>query len=176
MSCHAATTRRKVEKKRKEKSKEKMMCFLVLSYASPLILFFFTLPLLPNTVKWTLLSLTKHYAALTAATYTVFQSLYISNVRINVQICNKNSFCISRAFKPASCPELPVRWPLATPTCLQSLYGQSETYGTDQSLSTLTYTVNWPCNGGHEMSRLLHGRDCGLCEHNPQSRPCNNLL
>ena len=30
---------------------------------------------LPNTVEWTILSLTKHYAALTAAKYTVFQSL-----------------------------------------------------------------------------------------------------
>ena len=41
----------KSREKRKEKSKEKMMCLLVLSYASPLILFFFTLSLLPNTVK-----------------------------------------------------------------------------------------------------------------------------
>ena len=66
-----------------------------------------------------------------------------------------------------------MRWPLAiTPTCLQSLYGQSETYGTDQSLSTLAYTVNCPCNSGHEISRWT----VGYCEHNPQSQLCNNLL
>ena len=51
---------------------------------------------LPNTVEWTLLSLSKHYAALTAAKYTIFQSLCISNVRINIKI----NFCISRTFQP----------------------------------------------------------------------------
>ena len=66
------------------------------------------------------------YAALTAATYTVFQSLYISNFRINVQ-----NFALKLAF--------------VFHACLNP-------------------------------SRLLHRRDCGLCEHNPQSRLYNNLL
>jgi len=37
----------------------------------------------------------------------------------------------------------------------------------------MEYTVNCPCNSGHEISRLLHRRDCGLCEHKAQ---CNNQL
>jgi len=57
-----------------------------------------------HTVIWTLLSLTKHYSALTAAKYTVFPSLCISNIRINIQSCIKISFYNSRAFKPTSCP------------------------------------------------------------------------
>jgi len=35
------------------------------------------------------------------------------------------------------------------------------------------YTVNCPCNSGYEISRLLHRRDCGLCEHKAH---CNNQL
>jgi len=61
-----------------------------------------TIPL--QNCKINNLSLTKHYAELTAAKRTVFQSLCMRNIRINVKICIKISFYISRAFPPALYP------------------------------------------------------------------------
>ena len=51
--------------------------------------------------KLNTLSVTKHYAELSAGKCTVFQSLRMWNIRINVKICIKISFCISRPFQPA---------------------------------------------------------------------------
>ena len=57
--------------------------------------------------KLNTLSVTKHYAEQSAGKCTVFQSLRMWNIRINVKICIKISFCISRPFQPA---QLRVDW------------------------------------------------------------------
>jgi len=78
--------------------------------------------------KMNTLSVTEHHAALTVAKILFSKRLCISDIQRNIKICTEISFYASRAFKPASCPELRVWWPLAKATCLQLLHGQSETY------------------------------------------------
>jgi len=58
--------------------------------------------------KMNTLSVTEHHAALTVAKILFSKRLCISDIRRNIKICTEISFYASRAFKPASCPELRV--------------------------------------------------------------------
>ena len=73
-----------------------------------------------------------------------------------MKICIKSSFYISRVFKPSIDTDLPTITPRPADTAPVNRYQHSQS-------QIAIHAVNWPCNSGHAISRLLH---CGLCEHN----------
>jgi len=132
-----------------------------------------TIPL--QNCKINNLSLTKHCAELTAAKRTVFQSLCMRNIRINVKICIKISFYISRAFPPALYPaacwtDMVTASNIDLPTVTlygparDLLHGHSAHSGPvlGRPLSTLSQlSVQLRrLYIGHELSRLYHSVEC----------------
>jgi len=96
-------------------------------------------------------SLTKHHTALIVAQCTVFQSLCISNIRRNINICIKNSFYISHAFKPACCLLNCLcsdRWQ-QRPAYSHSTANQRPTYCTGHEISC--YNTVWECAKFHSL-------------------------